>query len=78
MNIIQKENGLYKITVTCPMCREEKEVEHDFTEAEIELVDLYLNGFGYAQDTLSFLSPAQREQFISRVCPECFNKMFEM
>lgn len=36
----------------------------------------WMNGRGYIQDLLSYLSPAERELLISGTCGKCFDMMF--
>lgn len=66
----------YEVAVFCPMCREEKALEHKFSADELQKLSKYLEYHkGYIQDELSFLSASDREQILNGVCPDCYKKM---
>jgi len=44
--------------------------------ADREDLDSWMNGNGYIQDLLAYLSPAERELLISGTCDNCWNQMF--
>jgi len=44
--------------------------------ADREDLDSWMNGNGYIQDLLAYLSPAEREPLISGTCDNCWNQMF--
>ena len=57
---------------TCPRCRKVTIIELDadaYTEWKT-------NPFCCVQDVFPNLSADEREQLISGICPECWNKMF--
>jgi hypothetical protein len=39
-------------------------------------LDSWMNGEGYIQDVLAYLSPAERELLISGTCDNCWKSMF--
>ena len=44
--------------------------------ADREDLDSWMNGEGYIQDILAYLSKAERELLISGTCDNCWNQMF--
>ena len=61
------------VPLNCMVCGEEMNIE------------VYLNDYEefispkrkrHIQDIFSYLTPAEREMFISRLCPECWEDMF--
>ena len=60
------------VEMTCPFCGESHAVEVDFDGFEA-----WQNG-ELIQRALPELSPTEREQLISSLCPKCQAKMFEI
>lgn len=71
----REDDGSVTLAVFCPCCNKYKSISIDWTEDRVKAVYRYLLGLGYATD-MDFLTPAQREQFISGTCPECWDDMF--
>ena len=44
--------------------------------ADRDDLDSWMNGEGYIQDVLAYLSPAERELLISGTCDNCWKSMF--
>ena len=44
--------------------------------ADRDDLDSWMNGEGYIQDLLAYLSPAERELLISGTCDNCWKNMF--
>ncbi|HBK69367.1 MAG TPA: hypothetical protein DDZ91_12050 [Firmicutes bacterium] len=61
-----------QISITCIKCQK----EHVFEVTDQQLAELQA-GDKHIQDILPEFSPGEKEMFISRICNECFNKIFE-
>lgn len=59
------------IEITCPFCGAEHSVEVDFAQFEA-----WQNG-ELIQRAMPDLTPTEREQLISRMCPKCQAEVFE-
>tara|TARA_E500000318_G_C3428885_1_gene160310 strand:+ start:186 stop:404 length:219 start_codon:yes stop_codon:yes gene_type:complete len=57
--------------VVCELCKQ----EYNILAKEQDVFD-WLSGDKYIQDALSYLSPAEREMFISRVCDSCWIQLY--
>ena len=76
MEYKELDNGNIIMAAICPVCKQRKELKHEFTQAEFFKLVRYLNlREGYIQDELSFLDASDREQVLSGVCPDCYKKM---
>lgn len=58
------------LTIYCPFCEQEHEVR-----VFEEQYNKYCDG-ALAQDAFPQLTPTEREQIISHLCPECQKKIF--
>lgn len=58
------------IGITCPFCGDEH-----YVEVPLEELEAYENG-ALAQDAFKSLDATEREQIISRMCPQCQAKIF--
>lgn len=58
------------LEITCPFCGQIHYVE--CLESEFQA---YMDG-ALAQDAFTTLSVTEREQIVSRICPECQEKIF--
>ena len=58
------------IEITCPFCGAEHSVEVDFAQFEA-----WQNG-ELIQKAMPDLTPTEREQLISRMCPKCQAEVF--
>jgi hypothetical protein len=58
------------IAITCPFCGADHEVEVNFEE--------YVNWIGgeLIQNAMPSLTPTEREQLISHICPKCQEGIF--
>lgn len=58
------------IAITCPFCRADHEVEVNFEE--------YVNWVSgeLIQNAMPSLTPTEREQLISHICPKCQETIF--
>ena len=61
--------------VTCSSCGEEKIVP--MTEEQYIRLDEGLSVGMHIQDAVPDLKPEWREMFISGICPDCLNKIFD-
>ena len=59
-------------SIKCKECG--KEYKFDITE---EQYNKYISGEGLIQDIFPEISSELREMFISRICPDCWNKIFK-
>ena len=59
------------VSIKCNECG--KEYKFDITK---EQYNKYINGEGLIQNIFPEISGELREMFISRICPECWNKIF--
>lgn len=59
-----------KIKTTCPMCG--KVTEHTITEEQY----LAIQQGKMIQSVFPDMNPSEREQFVSGICPECWEKTF--
>ena len=57
--------------VTCKYCGITYQILADHDD-----LDSWMNGEGYIQDVLAYLSPAERELLISGTCDNCWKSMF--
>lgn len=70
--MVAAANGLdTALTIPCVCCSREYIV---FVNAED--VEAWLSGSGLTQDVMGYLSENDREMLISRICPECWDKVF--
>lgn len=60
------------VAMTCPLCGADHEVKVDF----IEYIN-WQNG-ELIQNAMPSLTPTEREQLISRICPKCQEKFFDI
>lgn len=60
------------VSIKCKECG--KEYKFDITE---EQYNKYISGEGLIQDIFPEISSELREMFISRICPDCWNKIFK-
>ena len=58
------------VAITCPFCGEDYAVEVDLAQYEA-----WQNG-ALIQNAMPDLTPTEREQLISGLCPKCQAKMF--
>ena len=58
------------LVMTCPFC----ETEHEVVVYEEQLAEYW--GGELAQNALPQLTPTEREQIISHLCPQCQSKIF--
>lgn len=68
---MKKNNEEYIIITACPFCHRAHEVpvnEDDYWD--------WVDG-ALVQNAFPYLSANQREMFISGICPECLDNMFE-
>ena len=63
---------MMQIEIVCPFCG----ATH-FVEVNEEHFFLWYNGPELIQDVMPELSPTEREQLISGICPKCQNEIFE-
>ena len=66
------ENARVIVTKVCEMCGQVIEMEVN----EKDLVEYY-GGLKKVQDAFPYLTPAEREMFVSHTCGDCFDAMFE-
>lgn len=59
------------MVIECQECN--KEFYFNITATQYQT---YIARTGYIQDIFPELNPAEREMFISGICPECWDKMF--
>jgi len=57
--------------ITCDLCKQ----EYNILAKEQDMFD-WLSGDKYIQDALDYLSPAERELLISRVCDTCWKQLY--
>lgn len=70
------KDGKYEVSVFCPVCHEEKPLNHKFSADELQKLSKYLEyRNGYIQDKLNFLSASDREQLLSGTCADCYKEM---
>lgn len=62
------------ITTRCPICGES--TIHTLTDDQFRRLVAWKNREGLVQDLLYDFSADQREQFMTGICPDCWNKMF--
>ena len=55
----------------CPECG-----QVHLTTVEAEDLERWANNDGHIQDIFPYLTPAQRELFLSGICGDCFDKLF--
>jgi len=67
---MEKERDL-ELVLICPFCGDEHTVEINFED----FLD-YQNGDGLAQEIFDYLTPTEREQIISHICPACQDLVF--
>lgn len=60
------------ITITCEHCGKEKTIWVN----ELDFCDFALGDI-LVQEAFPYLTPAEREMFISQTCEECWDRMFE-
>lgn len=60
-----------QVTLICRKCGKQVNVE-----VNQEDLQAYESGEKRVQDAFPYLSPDERELFISGICGECFDKMF--
>ena len=58
------------LELLCPFCG-----DTHFVEVRLEDLEAYEAG-ALAQDAFPYLSATEREQIISRICPECQDRIF--
>ena len=58
-------------TVTCRLCHQ----EYNILANEQDVFD-WLTNAKYIQDALDYLSPAEREMFISETCGSCWKTLY--
>lgn len=73
LNVELHDDGSIKVTKKCIQCQ--KVIDLGITSKEKLDELLRTVGYGHMQD-LKWLSPGNREMFISGFCGECFNKIF--
>ena len=56
----------------CPMC----EFVH-FVQVNADHYQRWIDGDGYIQDLMFYLSADEREVLISGICPTCWDKQFD-
>lgn len=66
------EQNTMEIETGCPFCGKASTIQVIFDD----FVDWRYEG-KCAQDAFPYLSPEQREQIISGICPTCWKDMFE-
>ena len=61
-----------QVTFTCAMCRKE-------ITLTVEYDDLrkWTRREAHVQDCFPYLSPADRELFLSQICGDCYDKLFK-
>ncbi len=73
----ENSKAYFTISVFCPVCKKNVELPHRFSIGELNQLTRYIDGIGsYIQENLDFLSADEREQLISGICPECYNRIF--
>jgi hypothetical protein len=66
-----EKKKLIEYAIACRVCGEIVRIQ-----AAAEDVEKWQSGVGYIQDHLSYLTPAEREMFISNICDSCWKKMY--
>ena len=73
MNMLYYDSERHVIYVTCIICGNEYEIHCSPEQWKM----LFSENRPYIQDIFPELSAEARELLISKVCPNCWNKMFE-
>lgn len=68
----EEEGHKYHLTIKCVRCQK-------LIKVTVNGPDLFLYNQGTApiQECFPYLDPEEREMFMTRICGECFKKMFD-
>lgn len=70
---------MIEIAIKCAVC--DRKVRMSLEDSEFEKLDRWLSKDRtereHIQDALPFLTADQREMFVTRICPTCWDAMFK-